>query len=52
MNLHGKFNQNRTKGKYSKIGGTEMMKEKEENKNTMFMSDLAFFLKSQIFIPS
>ena len=47
MNLHAKLNRNRTK-RDSKIGGTEMLKKKEEKK-LIFRLDLAFFKKSQYF---
>ena len=52
MNLHAKFNRNGTKGKYSTIGGTEILEKKEE-KNSIFWSDQAFFFKKIInFFPS
>ena len=44
MNIYAKFDWNRTREKYSKIEGTEMLKKK--NKNQMFRLDLAFFKKS------
>ena len=32
MNIHANFHKDRTKGKHLKIGGTEMLTEKEEEK--------------------
>ena len=48
MNLHAKLNRYWKKGKYSKIGGTEMLEKEEHN----FQVEFSVFQKIKTIFPS